>query len=302
MKRPLWIIACRLCCLVMAGAPLTQAQEPPELIVFAAASLTDAFQEIAEAFSATPAGEGLRIAFNFAGSSDLAAQLSEGAPADVFASANARQMAAAAEAGRIAGEPVIFAQNRLVIIVPADNPGGITTLRDLANAGRQIIIAGEGVPVRDYTETMLERMAADTAYGAAFVEGFRANVVSEEENVRQVAAKIALGEGDAGVVYVSDITQEITDQVMRIDVPDAFNTIAQYPIAVTTEGAQPEAAAAFMAFVLSPEGQAILERYNFIPVCPTTAEAAPDITPAAASQPTPEPDADTTPEPTACPL
>ena len=149
-----------LCLLVaLTGVGLIQAQSATTLTVFAASSLTDAFEDLATGFEA--ANPGVDVLFNFAGSSDLAAQLAEGAPADVFASANNRQMQAAKDAGRIAGAPVTFVKNRLVLVVPSDNPANITGLRDLADDGVLLVVAAPDVPVRDYTNTMLDRLAAD---------------------------------------------------------------------------------------------------------------------------------------------
>jgi molybdate transport system substrate-binding protein len=244
-------------------APVSQAQASRTLVVFAAASLTDAFEDIAVGFEAQ--NPGVDILFNFAGSTDLAAQLAEGAPADVFASANTRQMTVAQDAGRIGAEPVTFAKNRLVVIMPSDNPANITSLSDLANEGVQLVVAAPDVPVRTYTDTMLERLAADPAYGEAYRENVLANIVSEEQNVRQVSAKIALGEADAGIVYVSDVTPDINDLVITLAVPDEVNTIATYPIAITNDSAEPELAQAFVDYILSEAGQNTLASWNFVP-------------------------------------
>jgi len=242
-----------------------QGQPGPEtLTVFAAASLADAFEEIALTFEA--AHQGVDVVFNFAGSSTLAAQLAEGAPADVFASANTRQMTAARDAGRIGGEEQTFARNRLVLIVPADNPAHILTLRGLAEPGVQLVLASPGVPVRDYADAMLESMAASPLYGEDYRSAVLANLVSEEDNVRQVAAKVALGEADAGIVYLSDVTPDIREQVRMLYIPNRFNTLAAYPIAVTNDAANPELAQAFVDFVRSGEGQAILDAWGFIRV------------------------------------
>ncbi|GAB4519371.1 MAG: molybdate ABC transporter substrate-binding protein [Anaerolineae bacterium] len=276
MKRLLWILVVGLVLLVAPAVVPVQAQE--ELVVFAAASLTDAFEDVAAAFEAE--NPNINILFNFGSSSALAAQLNQGAPADVFASANNTQMQVAVEGGRIAGTPHPFVKNRLVVITPADNPASITTLADLANAGIQLLVAAPEVPVRTYTDTMLERLAADPAYGEAYRMAVLGNIVSEEPNVRQVAAKIALGEADAGVVYISDVTPDIADQVLMIEVPDTLNTIATYPIAITHDTAHPALAQAFVDFVLSDAGQAILVNWNFVSV---HAEAAEDTTPAASA-------------------
>lgn len=237
-------------------------QGQTQLIVFAAASLTDAFENVADDFEA--ANPGVEVLFNFGGSSDLAAQLGAGAPADVFASANARQMTNAQDAGRIGSTPRTFVKNRLVLILPADNPAGITSLRDLATASPSIVFAAEGVPVRDYTNTLIDRLVADPAYGEDYRTAVLANVVSEEPNVRQVTAKIALGEADAGFVYASDVTPDVADEVLVIGIPDYLNTIATYPIAITDDTAQPELAQAFINYVLSEAGQATLSSWNFI--------------------------------------
>lgn len=249
---------------LLIGTAAVGAQETQTLTVFAAASLADAFEDIAAGFEADHPG--VEVLFSFGSSSTLATQLVEGAPADVFASANSTQMTVARDAERIAGTPRTFVKNRLVLIVPADNPAGITTLRDLANEGVQLIIAAPDVPVRTYTDTMLERLAADPAFGEAFSAAVMANVVSEEDNVRQVAAKVALGEADAGIVYVSDVTPDIGDQVIAIPIPDHLNTIATYPIAVTRDAANPELAQAFVDYVLSDAGQDMLVNWNFISV------------------------------------
>lgn len=244
-----------------SGPALSQ-DSPQTLTVFAAASLTNAFEEIAQAFEA--AHPGVDVVFNFAGSSTLAAQLAEGSPADVFASANYAQLAAARAAGRISGRAPIFARNQLALIVPADNPANIQSLDDLANPGLQLVLAAPGVPVRTYTDVMLERMASDPAYGEAYRSAVLANLASEEDNVRQVAAKVALGEADAGIVYVSDVTPEIRDQVLVLPIPTAFNSRAAYPMALTNDTANRELAQAFMAAVLSDEGQRVLESWGFV--------------------------------------
>jgi molybdate transport system substrate-binding protein len=264
----------RLMSVVIIGFMLVfsvaQAQDEQTLTVFAAASLADAFEVVAAEFEAQNAG--VEVLFNFAGSSDLAAQLAEGAPADVFASANNRQMTVAQDAERIGARPRTFVKNRLVLIVPADNPAGITTLRDLANEGVQLVIAAPDVPVRDYTDTMLERLAADESYGEEYRTAVMANVVSEEPNVRQVSAKVALGEADAGIVYISDVTPDIADQVTMITIPDTFNTIARYSIAITNDSANPQLAQAFVDFTLSTPGQQIFACWNFVPIRSLTDE------------------------------
>ena len=230
------------------------------LTVFAAASLTDAFDRIkADVEAANP---GLRITYNFAGSQALVTQLEEGAEADVFASANMVQMKAAIDNGAIAGEPVVFARNRLAIVVPGDNPAAVQSPADLGKSGLRLVLAQSEVPVGRYARESVCAMAEDAAaYGQGFVERVAANVVSEEEDVRDVLAKVVLGEADAGIVYVSDAASA-AGEVQLVEIPTGVNVIATYPIAAVA-GGDAELAAAFIAYVLGPDGQAVLQEYGF---------------------------------------
>lgn len=239
-----------------AGEPASSG--PQEITVFAASSLTDAFNELAEAFQAQ--NEGVEVILNYASSSQLAAQLTEGVLADVFASANPAQMQNVIDNGRIAaGAAALFVSNRLTVVVPADNPADIGALEDLAEPGVQLILAVEGVPVRQYTDEIVATMPAD------FQQQFYGNLVSEEDNVRQVSAKVALGEADAGIVYTSDVTPGIADRVQQIAIPDEQNVIATYPVAPLADAPNPELARSFIDFVLSAEGQSVLARWGFGP-------------------------------------
>jgi molybdate transport system substrate-binding protein len=234
------------------------------LNVFAAASLTDAFGEIGANFAA--AHPGTEVVFNFGGSNQLSTQIGQGAPADVFASANNAQMDAAIEAGRIiSGSQSIFAQNRLVIILPSDNPGKLTSLQDLAKPRNKLVFAAEEVPVGQYALDFLDKAAADGSLGADYRDAVLANVVSYEENVRSVLAKVALGEADAGIVYTSDASTS-EGEVQQIEIPDSLNSIAKYPIAFLSDSAHLELAQQFVDYVLAPEGQQVLAKYGFLPV------------------------------------
>ena len=237
--------------------------EGGDLTVFAAASLTDAFEAIEQELeAATP---NLSITYNFGGSQALVTQLEEGAQADVFASANAAQMNAAVAAGLVAGEPLPFTQNRLAVVTPAGNPAAIESAADLGKEGILLILAQSEVPAGRYARESVCLMATDLAtYGPDFVERVAANVVSEEEDVRDVLAKVALGEADAGIVYVSDAVAA-GDQVHVVDIPDEVNVIATYPVAVLVGGDE-ALGSAFVAYLLSEEGQALLESYGFQPV------------------------------------
>ena len=245
------------------GAP--PAATETTLTIFAAASLTDAFTEIGRAFeAATP---GVTVAFNFAGSNQLATQIGAGAPADVFASANAAQMDAAVAAGRIAPDaPRVFATNRLVVVYPADNPAGITALSDLAEPDTLVVLAAEEVPVGRYSLDFIDLAAADPVFGVAFREGVLSNVVSFEENVRSVLNKVALGEADAGIVYASDVVG--VEGVATLEIPDALNVVAEYPIAALNDSPHSDVARAFVDYLLSADGQRILAESGFGPVAP----------------------------------
>jgi molybdate transport system substrate-binding protein len=247
-------------------APTAAPTEAPAatgtLNVFAAASLTDAFEELATGFEA--ANPGAEVVYNFAGSQQLAAQINEGAPADIFASANAAQMRAAIEGTRVvSGTQEIFVRNRLVVITPSDNPAAITALQDLARPNLRLVLADKAVPVGQYSLDFLTKASALPEYTASYSPTVLANVVSYEENVRSVLTKVALGEADAGIVYTTDAALD-ADNVTQIAIPDELNTIASYPIAPIADSPNPALAQAFIAYVLSPEGQAVLERYGFL--------------------------------------
>ncbi len=250
---------------------------PADLTVFAAASLTEAFTEIGRQFETEHPG--VRVTFNFAGSQQLVQQLGQGAPADVFASANNKQMGVAIEAGRvISGTQQTFVRNRLVVIYPQDNPAGVSGLADLARPGLHLVLAAKEVPVGQYSLDFLDKATQDPAFGAAYKENVLKNVMSYEENVRSVLAKVVLGEGDAGIVYTSDISGEGVDQVGRLDIPDGLNTVATYPLVVVGDSAYPTQAQAFVDYVLGASGQEILARYGFIPAGPAqAAQGAPTV-------------------------
>lgn len=232
------------------------------ITVFAASSLTAAFEDAGAAFGA--AHPGTSVTFNFAGSPALRAQLDQGAAADVLATADETNMRAALEAKLVADAGRVFARNRLVIAVPASNPAGIASPADLARGGVKLVLAAEGVPVGDYARESLARMEADPAYGAGFRGRALANVRSNEPNVKAVIAKVQLGEADAGIVYQTDVTDEVRDAVKTIEIPDAFNVIAAYPVAVTAHARRVDVARAFIEYLLSSEGQAILKDHGFL--------------------------------------
>lgn len=252
--------------LMLAMRGSTTGSEVPriqgEMTIFTAASLTDAFKEVAAQIE--QANPGTKLTFNFAGSPTLRTQLAQGARADVFASADEPNMAGAEKDGTIIGEPQIFARNLLVVVVPANNWAGIHTLQDLAKPNIKLVLTNKDVPVGNYARQALEKMSQDPAFGTDFSKRVLANLVSEETNVKQVAAKVQLGEADAGIVYSTDVTPALRSAVRVIEIPPELNVIAKYPIAAV-KGARNEAGArAFIEYVLSPAGQAILARHGFL--------------------------------------
>ena len=239
-----------------------QSQAAGELTVFAAASLTEPFTEIGRRLELSHPG--LKVVYNFGGSPTLRTQLEQGAHADVFASADAAQMEQAKKSNVVQGQSPVFVKNRLVAIVPKDNKAKITTFCDLGKPGVKLDLANAKVPVGTYSRQAIAK--ASTECGADFEQRTLKNIVSEEENVKQVVTKIQLGEADAGIVYVSDVTPRVSKEVQAITIADAYNQVATYPIALTKEVRNPAAAQAFIGFVLSAEGQAILKAHSFIPL------------------------------------
>jgi molybdate transport system substrate-binding protein len=251
------------------GVRRTSSAEPParnatSLVVFAAASLSEAFTTIGERFEAA---HGVKVTFNFAGSQQLAQQLAGGASADVFASANQKEMDKAIKAGVVRpGTDEIFARNRLVVITPKERNGKVTQLQDLAKSGLRLVLAAEQVPAGQYAQQVLDKMSRDAAFGVDFKMKVNRNVVSKEENVRAVVTKVSLGEADAGIVYVSDVTNKVSGQIETITIPAQFNQLAAYPLAPTLKPPMgDEMAKAFVVYVLGPEGQRTLADNAFLP-------------------------------------
>ena len=267
MKR-LWIFTLAAALLLSACGTPTAVEpraaatiEPKVLTVYAAASLTDAFTEIGTKFEASNAGVTVQI--NFAGSQTLRTQIEQGAQVDVFASANAKEMDALVT-GKFVGPDTakIFLTNQLVVIMPASNPAGVTQIGDLSKDGLKIVLAAKEVPVGNYSLQVLEKL--DQAVGSGYKDKVLANVASYENDVKQVVAKVQLGEADAGIVYSSDCVA--APDLQKIDIPVENNVVANYPIAALTQSQNPELAQAFITYVLSPEGQSVLKKWGFLPV------------------------------------
>ena len=246
--------------LLLMAALATYGQPAAGLTIYAASSLTDAFEQLKDVFVEQHPDVG--IVMNFASSSTLAAQLIAGAPADIFASAAETQMSLVISGKRIAEEAVkVFARNQLVLIAPADNPAGIQSLRDLANANVLLALAVEGTPIRAYSDALLDSL--NDEYGADFSQRVLNNLVSEESNVRQATARVALGEADAAIVYQTDAAGEMGKALLAIPVDPSFNQVASYPIAALSDSPSLALAEMFIEFVLSDEGQMILRAYGF---------------------------------------
>ncbi len=251
------------------SVPVARSVHPSTLTVFAAASLTDAFRVIgAELERSRP---GIIVQFNFAGSQQLALQMEQGAEADVFASADQRWMTYAKDHDFVAGEARVFARNRLVVIVPRTNPARIGRLEDVTRRGVKLVVAAEAVPAGWYTREVFANLGAAPGFPPDYGKKALANVVSEEDNVKAVVAKVQLGEADAGVVYRSDVTSAAARHLRVIDIPAQYNVLASYPIAVVRSSANAEVARAFIDLVRSPKGQSVLAQYGFLPA----GEAAP---------------------------
>ncbi|MEV0953330.1 molybdate ABC transporter substrate-binding protein [Promicromonospora sp. NPDC050249] len=218
------------------------------LTVYAAASLTSAFEQIAADFEA--AHDGVSVELSFAGSSDLVAQLQQGAPADVFASADTANMDKLAAAGLLAGTPADFATNTLMIAVPPGNPAGVASLADLAAEDLNLVVCAPEVPCGAATERV------EQAGGVSF------SPVSEEQSVTDVLNKVITGEADAGLVYVTDV-RAAGDQVEGIEFPGSSDVVNVYPVSALQGSAQPELAQEFVEAVLSPDGQQVLSDAGF---------------------------------------
>ena len=230
-----------------AGGDGAAAAEPTTLTVFAASSLTDTFDELGREFEDT--NDGVTVEFNFAGSSDLVAQIQQGAPADVFASADSANMDKLVTDDLQGSEPVDFATNTLEIAVPPDNPAEVHSLQDLTRDLNLVICAPE-VP------------CGAAAEGVADEAGIELKPVSEEQSVTDVLNKVTTGEADAGLVYVTDV-QAAGDAVKGITFPESEAVVNTYPIATVADSARPELAQDFVDLVTSVQGQEVLEEAGF---------------------------------------
>jgi molybdate transport system substrate-binding protein len=251
-------------CLAACGSFPTSNIQTQTLTVFAAASLLDAFTEIGKSFETAPPG--VTVIFNFDGSQSLRTQIEQGAIADVFASAHQKEMDALITQSLIAdNKSQTFITNQLIVILPPQNPANIQSLADLAHPGILLVLASEDVPVGAYSRETLEKL--NTQFGADYKDKVLANVVSSEDNVKQIVAKVQLGEADAGIVYASDAVA--APDLRTVAIPPDYNAVAEYPIAVLANAPHPDLAAEFVAYVISAEGQSILKKWGFTPAFPS---------------------------------
>jgi molybdate transport system substrate-binding protein len=235
----------------------------PDVNVFAAASLTEAFTVLGKVLEQH--NPQLRVRFTFGGSQRLAAQIEQGAQADVFASADRRWMAYLQQRGLLAGPPREFARNRLVVIVPLANPGRVERLQDLARPGVRVVIAADAVPAGHYMREVLAKLNQAPGFGRDYAAGVLRNVVSEEDDVKAIVTKVQLGEADAGAVYRSDVNAVVSGRVQILPIPDSYNVLASYPIAIVKGGSSTVGASQFVALLFSILGQQMLSGYNFLP-------------------------------------
>jgi molybdate transport system substrate-binding protein len=231
------------------------------LTILAASSLTDAFGELGNTFEEQH--QGVEVKQSFGASSDLLAQIQQGAPADVFASAAEEEMDTAKKDGLVSGTPQVFVKNREVIMVPRDNPANINSLEDMARPDIKLVLAANDVPAADYALEILGK--ADKEYGPDFKKDVLSNVVSREVDVRASVNRVVVGDADATFGYASDYTPDIRDKVKVIPIPPDLNIIATYPIASLKDAKDPELAKEWVDLVTSEEGQKVLEKWNFEP-------------------------------------
>ena len=232
-----------------------------DLIIFAAASLTDSFREIANEFENI--NDDVSVIFNFAGSQQLSTQLLHGAYADIFASADWIQMNRITQSDLSLSMPQNFASNQLVIIVPSENTS-LFELSELVTPGTKVVVSHTNVPAGTYTNTIIQKLGQHPGLSESYPDKLKQTIVSEETNVRNVVQKVVLGEADAGFVYLSDTALPyVSEKVRIINIPDQYNQIANYPATILMESESKELAKGFMEFLKSSKSQGILEKYGF---------------------------------------
>src|SRR5215208_3799959 len=236
-------------------------QQGGTLTILAASSLTDAFAELGKIFEQQ--NPGTTVKSSLGASSELLAQIQQGAPADVFASAAQEEMNSAVKDGLVAGKPEIFVKNREIIMVPKNNPANIKGLEDFSKPNVKLVLAAKDVPAADYALEILGK--ANKEYGAGFKQEVLSNVVSREADVRAAVNRVVLGDADATFGYTSDYTPNIRDKVEVIQIPQDLNVVATYPIPTLKDAQSPELAQEWVDLVVGAEGQKVLKKWNFEP-------------------------------------
>ncbi|HYM83243.1 MAG TPA: molybdate ABC transporter substrate-binding protein [Candidatus Dormibacteraeota bacterium] len=246
-----------------AAASASGASQAPAtaLTIYAAASLKGALAKATAAYSAPHPGTMFSVSTD--SSAALETKIEEGAPADVFLSADTSNPQKLVDKGLAIGSLTKFAGNLLTVVVPASNPAAIRSPADLARSGVKVIAAGDSVPITKYANQLVANLARQPGYPADFAARYVANVASREDNVAGVVAKIALGEGDAGIVYLTDA--KASTKVATIPVPTEANVPATYGGVVVSASANEAAGAAFLAWLAGPDGQAVLATFGFLP-------------------------------------
>jgi len=244
-----------------ASRPAGASAPPASLTVFAAASLKAALVRAVEAYRT--ANPGTTITVSTDSSAALETKIEQGAPADVFLSADTTNPQKLVDRGLASGSIVTIATNHLTVIVPTSNPASIASPADLAKPGVKIVAAGDTVPITKYAGQLVANLAQVAGYPAGFAAAYAANIVSREDNVAAVITKIELGEGDAAIVYSTDA--KTSTAIQTVDVPAAANVVATYGGVVVRASASQVAAASFLAWLAGPDGQAILATFGFLP-------------------------------------
>ena len=225
------------------------------LTVLAGSSLTKSFIEIGQAFEA--AHPGVNVHFVFGPSNDLAQQIDQGTPADVFASADTESMSDVVQNGPGVTDRTTFAHNRLAVVVPRDNPADIRSINDLADPAVRLVVAAQGIPGGDYARKALAQ--------AGIADRAEANIVFNETSGEAILQRIVRDEADAGIVFVTDVSPEVASKIKMIPIPDNVNVIATYEIGVVAGSEHADLAGEFVSFVTGPEGQAVLRSYGYLP-------------------------------------
>ena len=247
---------------------LTLLQSPAAtLTVLMVVSLADPFKELGQVFESSHPGT--KVQFINTGMPEIGQVLSGGVQADVIASDLPGALDPMVQAGQVAKDgPSIFAENKLVVILAAGNPGGISSLQDLAKLGLKLSLASMDNALGIYTTSFLSLASTDPSFGPSFQLDVEKNRVAQADNSQEVVARVTSGEADAGICYVSDLNSDVAKQVITLQIPDSLNIIALYPIATVASSPHPDLAEAFKSLVLTGQGQSVMKKYGFIPTNP----------------------------------